>query len=393
MALFIYRTTFERLLYILALAGVGLTLHIALWYSGGASGSGDPFCGVGSNCVGVIADDPAPLGLSSAWWGFLFYMTVFVTGLLIAYNVSGMGVYLKRARAFVVGAGWCYSLFLTLLQATAIDGWCQLCLVSFVIVTLITLVTFMGVFKRPTTNALRAAPASEKIFHGAIAVLLLGFLTWDYNNASGQEEVTEPIGTTETEVDPASCMYVADAPVFDNLDQIIMDYDLVVGPADAPIMVMEFLDPNCNHCKAVHPHIKALAAAYPDSVRVVFKPIPIVGGPTHSLDEITALYLADEEGVFEEMLDLVFQHQSPATGLSVDQLSEFAEDLDMDEANFRSVLRNREYASRTVQTRRFFEGMGFTGVPAVIINGRQVSSSSRNLSCLRYFVEQAKAAL
>ena len=35
MTLFIYRKTFERLLYILALAGVGLTLHIALWYSGG----------------------------------------------------------------------------------------------------------------------------------------------------------------------------------------------------------------------------------------------------------------------------------------------------------------------------------------------------------------------
>ena len=355
MTLFIYRKTFERLLYILALAGVGLTLHIALWYSGGASGTEDPFCGVGSNCVGVIASDPAPLGLPSAWWGFLFYMTVFITGLLIAYNVSGLGAHLKRVRAFVVGAGWCYSLFLTLLQATAIDGWCQLCLVSFAIVTLITLITFMGLFKRPTTHALRAAPASERIFHGVVAVLLLGFLVWDYSDYSsvpGQEESTGVTGITDTGVDPASCTYVPDARVFDNLDQIVMDYDPVFGPADAPIMVMEFLDPNCNHCKAVHPHIKALAAAYPDSVRVVFKPISILGA-THSLDEITALYLANEEGVFGEMLDLVYQHQSPATGLSIDQLSEFAEDLDMDMNNFRSVLRNRGYSSRTVQTRRF----------------------------------------
>lgn len=393
MTLFIYRKTFERLLYILALAGVGLTLHIALWYSGGASGTEDPFCGVGSNCVGVIANDPAPLGLPSAWWGFLFYMTVSIAGLLIAYNVSGFGSHFKIARAFVVGAAWCYSLFLTFYQATAIDGWCQLCLVSFVIITLITLITFMGLIKRPTTNALRAAPASERIFHGAVAVLLLGFLVWDYSNASGQGEDTGATGVTETGVDPASCTYVAGAPVFDNMDQIVMDHDPVVGPADAPILVMEFLDPNCNHCKTVHPHIKALAAAYPNSVRVVFKPIPIVGGATHSLDEITALYLANEEGVFEEMLDLVFQHQSPATGLSVDQLSDFAEDLGMDVGNFRSVLRSRGYVSRTVQTRRFFEGMGFTGVPTVIINGRQVDPSSRNLGCLKHFVEQAITAL
>ena len=392
MTVFTYRKTIERLLYILALAGIGLTLHIALWYSGGNSGTEDPFCGVGSNCVGVIASDPAPLGIPSAWWGFLFYMTVFITGLLIAYNVNGLGGHLKRVRAFVVGAGWCYSLFLTLLQATAIDGWCQLCLVSFAIVTLITLVTFMGLFKRPTTHALRAAPASERIFHGGVAVLLLGFLVWDYSSAPGQEESTGVTEITDTGVDPASCTYVPDARVFDNLDQIVMDYDPVLGPADAPILVMEFLDPNCNHCKAVHPHIKALAAAYPDSVRVVFKPISILGA-THSLDEVTALYLANEEGVFEEMLDLVFEHQSPATGLSVGQLSEFAEDLDMDMDNFRSVLRNRGYSSRTVQTRRLFEGMGFTGVPVVIINGRQISSSSRNLGCLRHFVEQAITAL
>lgn len=392
MTLFIYRKTFERLLYILALAGVGLTLHIALWYSGGASGTEDPFCGVGSNCAGVIASDPAPLGLPSAWWGFLFYITVFITGLLITYNVSGLGAQLKRARAFVVGAGWCYSLFLTLLQATAIDGWCQLCLVSFAIVTLITLITFMGLFKRPMTNAPWVVPASERVFQGVVAGLFLGFLVWDYSNAPGREESSGVIGVTETDVDPVSCTYVADARVFDNLDQIVMDYDPVIGPADAPIMVMEFLDPNCNHCKAVHPHIKALAAAYPDSVRVVFKPIS-VQSPTHSLDEIAALYLANEEGVFEEMLDLVFQHQSPATGLSIDQLSGFAEDLGMDMDNFRSVSRNRGYVSRTVQTRRFFEGMGFTGVPVVIINGRRISSSSRNLGCLRHFVEQAKTAL
>lgn len=393
MTLFIYRKTFERLLYILALAGVGLTLHIALWYSGGPSGAEDPFCGVGSNCAGVIASDPAPLGLPSAWWGFLFYMTVFFAGLLIAYNVGGLGAHLKRARAFVVGAGWCYSLFLTLLQATAIDGWCQLCLVSFAIVTLITVITFLGLFQRPTTHTLRAAPALERVFHGVGVVLLLVFLAWDYSNVPRQEESVGAIGVAETGVDPASCTYVPDAPVFSNLDQIIMDYDPVIGPADAPILVMEFLDPNCNHCKAVHPNIKALAAAYPDSVRVVYKPIPIVGSPTHSLDEITALYLANEEGVFEEMLDLVFEHQSPATGLSIDQLADFAEDLDMDMDNFRSVLRNRGYASRTVQTRRFFEGMGFTGVPVVLINGRSISSSSRSLGCLRHFVEQAITAL
>ena len=164
----------------------------------------------------------------------------------------------------------------------------------------------------------------------------------------------------------------------------------MIGPASAPILVIEFLDPNCNHCKAVHPHIKRLAQAYPDSVRIVFKPVPIVGGPTHSLNEIAALYYANQHGVFEQMLDLVFEFQSPATGLSVDRLSEFADDLGLDEGDFRRALSDRKFAQFTVQTRRIFEGMGFSGVPTVVINDRKVTSASRNFGCLKHFLEQAK---
>ncbi|MCY3628873.1 MAG: vitamin K epoxide reductase family protein [Rhodothermaceae bacterium] len=390
MAFFTYRKNLERLLYVLALAGVGLTLHIALWYSEGGSAGADPLCSIGSDCTGVIASDPAPLGIPSAWWGFLFYITIAVGSVLISRNISGLGSQLIKGRMVIVGLGWIYSLFLTLLQATAIDGWCQLCLYSFSIVTLIAGVTLYSFLKKSPTNSQNQVPKSEPRFHGIAALALLVLLGWDYYNVP--ENLTSASSTTSstTAGGPQLCTYASDSPTFDNIEQLIMDYDPVFGPEDAPVIVMEFLDPNCNHCKAVHPNIKALAEAYPDSVRVIFKPVPIVGGPTHSLDEIAALYYANDHGVFEEMLDLVFEHQSPATGLSVDRLAEFADDLGLNEANFRRALSRREFASRTVQTRRFFEGMGFTGVPVVIINGRRVSSSSRSEYCLKRFIELAE---
>ena len=393
MSIFVYHKILERILYMLALTGVGLTLHIALWYDGGG-GAGDPLCGVGSNCIGVIANDPAPLGIPSAWWGFTFYLTIGLGGILVARNFGGWGRSLIQGRAFIVGLGWIYSLFLTILQAVAIDGWCRLCLYSFSIATLIAIVTFYGLFKKPASRKTRSAPGGDGIFHGAIAVVLLALLGFDYYSVSGNEGVV-PLDATvsQTDIDTASCVYDLSSPPFENLDQIVMDYDPVVGPPDAPILVMEFLDPNCNHCKAVHPNIKALSEAYPDSVRVVYKPVPVVGGPTYSLEEIAALYYANERGVFQEMLDLVFQHQSPSTGLSVDRLSEFAGDLGLDESDFRRALAEREHAPMTVRTTRFFEGMGLTGVPVVIINGRRISSSSRSLGCLKHFVEQAKLQL
>ncbi len=393
MAFFVYRKNLERFLYVLALAGVGLTLHIALWYSEGGSADGDPLCSIGSDCTGVIASDPAPFGIPSAWWGFLFYVVIAVGSILIARNAGGWGSQFIKGRVAIVGLGWIYSLFLTLLQATAIDGWCQLCLYSFSIVTLIAGITFYSFLKKSTANDRHKTPRSESRFHGIAALVLLVLLAWDYYNVPKNEASAPATALNETDVDPAICMYHSDSPTFDNLEQIVMDYDPFIGPEDAPVMVMEFLDPNCNHCKTIHPNVAALAEAYPDSVRVVFKPVGIVGGPTHSMDEIGALYFANDHGVFEEMLNLVFEHQSPATGLSVDRLVGFAEDLGLDEGDFRRALSTREFASRTVQTRQFFTGMGFTGVPVVIVNGRRISSSSRSLGCLKHFVEQAKLQL
>jgi len=390
MALLAYRKVIERVLYVFALTGIGLTLHIALWYGEGGSSSDDPLCGVGSNCIGVIANDPAPLGIPSAWWGFGFYALIGLSCILITHNLSGLRNVFLKVRAAIVSLGWVYSLFLTILQATAIDGWCQLCLYSFTIVTLIAGFTFFGLFKRSSFQRDQDEVGREYIFHGAVAALLLGVLMLDYSVVSANQEEAVALAAMQEDATPSLCMYAQDSPPFDNLEQIVMDFDPFIGPEDAPILVMEFLDPNCNHCKAVHPSVKALAEAYPDSVRIVIKPVPIVGGPTYSLDEIAALYYANDHGVFLEMLDMVFEYQSPTTGLSLDMLAQFAEELNLNVGDFRRAIQGREYSNYTVQTRRFFEGMGFTGVPVIIINGQRISSSSRSLTCLKSFVEQAK---
>ncbi len=383
-----YRKTIDRIIYVLALAGVGLTLHIALWYGDNGSGSDDPLCAVGSNCLGVISNDPAPLGLPSAWWGLLFYMVIAIGGVMIARDFGGLQRLVIKARAVIVVLGWSYSLFLTLLQAFAIEGWCLLCLYSFAIVTLITAITFFGLLKSSPHRTFQSNLRTENIFHGSTVAALLVVLLLDYSLVPDHQDDKENTHL-QSNVNPALCSYDAGSPVYDNLDQIVMDFDPIIGVPDAPILVMEFLDPNCNHCKNVHPTIKALVEEFPDSVKVVIKPVPIVGGPTYSLDEIAALYYANDHGVFEEMLDLVFEYQSPTTGLSVDRLAEFLGDLGLDQSDFRRAVAQRDYANYTAQSRKFFNGMGLTGVPSIIINGQRISSASRSLGCMKMFVEEA----
>jgi len=389
MALLQYRKIIDRIIYILSLVGIGLTLHIILWYGDGGSGSDDPLCTVGSNCIGVIASDPTPLGVPSAWWGLLFYTVLAIGGVMIARDFGGWQRQIIKVRATIVGLGWVYSIFLTLLQVFTIDGWCLLCLYSFGIVTLITALTFYGLFRTSPHRTFKPNLRSENIFHGAMAVALFGILIFDYSLVPDDQTN----GALQTSGNPELCSYDPNSLPYDNLEQIVMDFDPIIGSPDAPILVMEFIDPNCNHCKAVHPNIKALVEEFSDSVKVVIKPVPIVGGPTYSLDEIAALYYANDQGKFEEMLDLVFEYQSPSTGLSVDRLAGFMDDLGLDESDFRQAVSRREYANQTVQTRRFFEGMGLTAVPAIIINGRRISSISRSVDCMKIFVEQAISKL
>ena len=71
----LFRPSVERLLFILALLGILLTVHLAFWY-GGRTAASDPVCGAGFDCQAVLASDPALLGVSSTYWGMLFYVAV-----------------------------------------------------------------------------------------------------------------------------------------------------------------------------------------------------------------------------------------------------------------------------------------------------------------------------
>lgn len=96
-----YRKALERSFFALALLGILLTLHLAVWYGTGI-GANDFVCGAGSDCQAVIAHDPAPLGLASAWWGFMFYLLIGSLTLGIALNVLGKGTMLTEiGRAHV----------------------------------------------------------------------------------------------------------------------------------------------------------------------------------------------------------------------------------------------------------------------------------------------------
>lgn len=51
-----------------------------------------------------------------------------------------------------------------------------------------------------------------------------------------------------------------------------------LGKPDAPVVIVEFLDPACETCSAFYPRVKQLMAAHPDKIRLVLRYAPFHNG-------------------------------------------------------------------------------------------------------------------
>ena len=383
-----HRPLVERSLFGLALAGIVLTVHLAFWYGGDVVGN-DPVCGAGFNCEAVLASDPAPLGIPSTYWGMLFYVILAGIGLAIVFSSDAVRRRLSTLRRIVIGGGFLYSLFLTAFQFVILNDRCLLCLISALLVTVMLVVILVGYRMGTPVRLVRAREIRLHVaMFGAATALLLG----DYAYSGSQMQDQTLLSAADDEFfDTSSCRYDANMPVFQNTDQLVRDYDPIAGRRNAPVTIIEFLDPNCPHCKTLHPIMQQLLQRHRDKVRIVYKPITLVGGPSYSLDEVMALWLAEEQGHFEEMLEGMFRAQNGTSGLSVEVLTDIADDIGMNAGLFRSELLSGRLVNRSSSLLRAFNEMGFSGVPAVLIDGRVVHSNSRTIGCLSYLVEQAYA--
>ena len=389
-----HRLLYERILFVLALAGVLVTVHLNVWYGAEQIVSDDPVCGVGFDCEAVLASDPALLGIPSAVSGLLFYLVVAGLCAGIAFLTDERRDLLKKVRLGLIGVGFLYSMYLTGYQFFGLSDRCLLCLFSATVITLMAVVQALYLFKPAPPRGRRSAfdLKQEYQIYAVLLVLLLMLAGADYGYFSSQD--FPEVGTTEgmipaadVPVDVSQCRYDSEKPTYSNFNRLVADNDPITGNPDALVTLIEYIDPNCPACQRTHPMIKTLGAKYPDQLRIVYKPVAIVGSATYSRDEVAALFLAEEAGKFSEMLDLQFVNQKRG-GLSPRELSRFARQLAMDPKPFERALAEGRFNDRVSRQKQIFDGLGLTGVPTLILEGRVIDPNSRSVGCLSYFIEQ-----
>lgn len=93
---------------------------------------------------------------------------------------------------------------------------------------------------------------------------------------------------------------------------MVRPHSPVMCAADAPVNIVELVDPAWEACKAFHPKVKQILAAFPRETRLVIRYKPF--HQESSVEAVKILEAARAQGKFEPVLEALLDGQRAWTG-------------------------------------------------------------------------------
>jgi protein-disulfide isomerase len=138
------------------------------------------------------------------------------------------------------------------------------------------------------------------------------------------------------------------------------------APDGALVTIIEYSDFQCPYCVRLTDSLKAVAAEYPDDVRVVFKHFPLAMHK-EAKPASEATLAAHAQGKGWEMHDLVFENNRK---LTTEDLIRYAEQVGVpDMAKFKADLENHTFAAQIDRDMKQGQQFGVGSTPSFFING------------------------
>ncbi|MCM2328312.1 MAG: DsbA family protein [Lysobacter sp.] len=210
----------------------------------------------------------------------------------------------------------------------------------------------------PTRNAQPPAPARSRggigrgtIFAIAGAVLVLIFVSAVLAYRSTQAEAAR-----QSAAKNASHLASAHAPL--------------LGPADAKVHIVEFLDPACETCAAFYPHVKKLMADNPGRIKLSIRHVPFHQGSEHV---VRVLEAARGQDKYWETLQAVFASQDRWTvnhRVYPERVWPFLEGIGLDLERVRRDMNAADIAARIEKDTADAQALNVTKTPEYFVNGR-----------------------
>jgi protein-disulfide isomerase len=153
--------------------------------------------------------------------------------------------------------------------------------------------------------------------------------------------------------------------------EVATDGRPALGPASAPVTIVEFSDFQCPYCRRVEDALKEVRKKYGDKVRLVYRDYPL-RNHANAQKAAEAGRCANEQNKFWEFHDAMFANQSKLG--SVD-LKATAARLGADTGKFNRCLDDGKYAAQVSRDVSDGNSLGVDGTPAFFVNGRSLTGA------------------
>ena len=154
----------------------------------------------------------------------------------------------------------------------------------------------------------------------------------------------------------------------------VRSYSQRLGPRSAKVALVEFIDPGCESCAALSPHVKAILDAHPGQVQLVLRYNPLHQGADTAVKLLEA---ARKQGMYWETLQLMFDTQSQWASHhhpAPEKLLEFLPTLGLDMTRLELEMQGMDIAHILQQDMADAKTLGVRKTPTFFVNGKPLTS-------------------
>lgn len=143
------------------------------------------------------------------------------------------------------------------------------------------------------------------------------------------------------------------------------------GPSKPSMVMVEFSDLQCPHCRDAQPVIEKLVADFP-GMKIIFQQYPL---PKHSWAMKAALYAdcagrANNDAAWKYIASIYHNQGSIADAIADDSLRQLATESGLDAAKLASCAASPAAAARVKKSKELGDSVGVLGTPTIFVNGR-----------------------
>ena len=148
--------------------------------------------------------------------------------------------------------------------------------------------------------------------------------------------------------------------------------DNFIGPADAPITIVEFFDYRCGYCKRSAEWTTKLPEKYDGKVRVIFKELPILSAESEKA--ALASVAAGKQGKYIEMHMALMELESK-DGFGPEEIDKAARNAGLDVQLMRADMKSMSVQKHVADSKSLARTLGIDGTPNFMIGDQQVAGA------------------